>query len=549
MALSIKSQDPYFVGGHRAYDIADRYWHVYQTKLYDNISVRKFPIGNKLDSLNNLKSRIVSSIDSQDADFLFKEYVELPESNNSRKGIWQHLFNNPAYAFSHKSNTFEFHLNGILNFQAGNESEESEFIFQNTRGIELWGRLDDKFYFYTSLYENQANFLNYIERSINQYQAIPRQGHYKPYQSSVIDAFQGYDFANAIAYLGYSTSKHTQLELGYGRHFMGNGIRSLLLNDFSHNYLYLNFSVDVWRLHYQSMVAELRPISSIQTVGNTVLPRKYMAVHYLSLDLGKRFEIGLYEAVVFARQDQFEFQYLNPLILYRTAEALIDSPDNVLLGLNFNWLFMDRTSLYGQLLIDELRTSEIFSGNGWWGNKWAYQFGLKHYDLFKISNLDLHLEYNKVRPYTYTHNSTLNGFPSLSSSSFSHFNQPLAHPLGANFSEVIVRLRFRPVYRLFLNAQYIYTRLGQSPDDQNYGQNILLNNNSRVADFGVNHLQGNKTNISNFDLQISYMFTHDLYIDLLARYRRESDASNSGLNTSYLGLGLRYNIENRNIDY
>ena len=58
----------------------------------------------------------------------------------------------------------------------------------------------------------------------------------------------------------------------------------------------------------------------------------------------------------------------------------------------------------------------------------AYKLGGKYFDAFTVKNLDLQGEMNMVRPYTYTHyDSTAN---------YTHYNQPLAHPLGAGFAEV-----------------------------------------------------------------------------------------------------------------
>jgi len=543
------TQQPYFNPDHRIYQFADRLQHIYGLQLTEHRSTNKISFDEGSFLLSIKDSLEMSEIDRRDLDFFAREMGLNTERDSMYQGFWQQLYRNPAYLFELDKNTFELHINPFLNLRAGHERSDEKFIFFNKRGIELWGSLDNRFYFYGALHENQANFVNYIENNIDANLAIPGQGHYKPYQSSVVSAVNGYDFANANTYLGYQTSKHTFLELGYGRHMVGSGIRSVLLSNFAHNYLYLNFTVDVWKLHYQSMVAALSPLSSLETVGNTVLPKKYMATHYLSLDLSPKLEIGLFETVVFARQNQLEFHYLNPLMLFRTVEALIDSPDNVILGLNLDWSFYKRSSLYAQLMIDELRTSEFFSGDKWWGNKWAYQIGIKHFDLFNVDQLDAQLEYNKVRPYSYSHNMSLAGFPQKASASYSHFNQPLAHPLGSNFSEVIVRLRYRPLFRLFIEGQYLYSKVGRGQNGDNFGDNILIDNGTRIDDYGIEHLQGQRHTIQSVDLRLSYMFVHDLYLDLYFKHRSDTGNTSEDVNTRLLGMGIRYNIDNRNIDY
>jgi len=546
---TLQSQSSYLPYFHEAYDFADRLAHIYRPDSTYHYSVRKIHLGEGETSFKSYQKLNMSKMDSTLLQYYLFDFGFADEYFPERSGFFNIFYKNPAHFYEYKSKSFEILVNTISDFRGGHEASDGRFIFLNSRGLDFWGKLDNRFYFYASIFENQSNFLNYIENFVEEKKAIPGYGHFRSYESSTISALRGYDYANSRAYLGYKVSEHTELELGHGNHFIGNGIRSLLLSDFSHNYFYLRFAVKVWKLNYQSIVAELSPISSIQTFGNTVLPKKYFATHYLSMKLSPRFELGLFESVVFSRQDQFEFQYLNPVILYRTVEALFDSPDNLLLGFNMNWFAGKKSSFYTQLLLDELRSSEIFAGKGWWGNKWAYQLGFKTFDLFTVNNLDLRMEYNRVRPFTYSHNVGLDDFPQQSATSYSHFNQALAHPLGSNFSEFIVRLKYKPIPVLTTRLQYFYAKQGRNIDGINYGSDILVNNSTRNDDFNINQFQGAETEINNLDLQFSFKMLYDFYLDLYIRIRKENNESLGKVNTNYWGLGIRYNVENINIDY
>jgi hypothetical protein len=90
--------------------------------------------------------------------------------------------------------------------------------------------------------------------------------------------------------------------------------------------------------------------------------------------------------------------------------------------------------VYGQVL-DEFLLKEIKANSGWW-YKFGYQIGVKYVDAFKIKNLDLQLESNRTRPFTYTHYDSV--------SNYSNNNMALAHPLGAGFQEYIVIARYQP---------------------------------------------------------------------------------------------------------
>jgi len=471
-------------------------------------------------------------------------------SNTTRNPVLKYFFKTPANFFELDEPFLKMKINPIVNIKFGKDFNGSDdIVFQNTRGIELRGTIDDKVYFYTNLVENQGNFNDYINQRIAQFEAVPGFGSFKDFDSTVSDKFNGFDFPNSQAYVGFNISPHIGIEFGHNRHFIGNGYNSLLLSDYANNYFYLKFSTKVWKIHYQNIFAELAPISARQNPGNTLLPKKYMASHYLSFKPVKNLEIGLFETVMFSRENNFEFQYLNPVILYRTVEFFLDSPDNVLIGLSGKWNFLKRFSLYGQLILDEFKFGEIKSQSGWWANKYGLQSGLKYIDAFGVDHLDIQAEYNIVRPYTYTHREQLDQFNN-SIANYSHYNQPLAHPLGANFKELALLMRYKPLNRLTYNMRVLYAQKGEDYDGLNWGGNILETSETRVKDLGNTIGQGVTNDIFQFGVDISYQFFHNYYIDIhyLNRNRNSTD-DNFDLNTNYIGAGIRGNIGNLKLDY
>jgi hypothetical protein len=324
----------------------------------------------------------------------------------------------------------------------------------------------------------------------------------------------------------------------------------LLLSDYSTNYFYLKFNTRIWKFHYQNLFTELAPISSNLNPGNSILPKKYMANHYLSFKPTKNIEIGIFEAIVFSREDHFEFQYLNPIILYRSVEQFLDSPDNALIGLNGKWNIKNRVQLYGQLMLDEFKLSEITSGDGWWANKYGIQAGLKYINVGGIDHFDAQLEYNRVRPYTYAHRDSLLNFPDISTASYSHHSQPLAHPLGSNFTEVVFNLRYRIGQKTFLNGRVISAKYGQNPENENLGSNILLVTGTRVRDNGNFIGQGIETNLLSFGLDVTYQFYHNYFFDAHFLYRKaDAELDELDIDTKFIGAGLRVNIGNIIYDY
>ncbi|MEL7223110.1 MAG: hypothetical protein AAGJ93_17430, partial [Bacteroidota bacterium] len=226
---------------------------------------------------------------------------------------------------------------------------------------------------------------------------------------------------------------------------------------------------------------------------------------------------------------------LNPVIFYRVAEQHTGSPDNTLLGADFNWKAFKRGAIYGQFVIDEFIFSNVFGDRGNWTNKYAYQIGLKYFDVLGIQQLDLQLEHNFGRPYSYTHDEVF--------TSYSHYRQPLAHPLGANFSEWMGIIRYRPHDRWYFYGKLVRAEYGLDDEDSNVGKNILLANTTRDSDNDNFVGQGIGTTLWFGELRASYMLKHNLFIDFTQVIRNETtEVQVLNSQSSITSLGVRLNI-------
>ena len=212
----------------------------------------------------------------------------------------------------------------------------------------------------------------------------------------------------------------------------------------------------IWKINYQNLFMELH--SAEIPGGDKLLPKKYAAMHHLDVSVTKWLNIGVFEGVIFGRKDRFDFGYLNPIIFYRSIEQQNGSFDNSVVGLDAKANIDRKIQLYGQLSLDEFLLGEITKSRGYWGNKIGVQIGAKYIDAFGISNLDLQLEHNRVRPFTYSHRDSV--------ANYTHYNQPLAHPLGANFSEYIGIARYQPAPKWLAVGKLIYFTQGRDSSNQ-----------------------------------------------------------------------------------
>ncbi|MFM7327830.1 MAG: hypothetical protein ACKO3B_03760, partial [Bacteroidota bacterium] len=331
---------------------------------------------------------------------------------------------------------FDLHMSPVLYVGYGKDNTLSEPVWQNTRGVELRANIDGKVGVYSFISENQAVLPGYVQQTINPYRVIPHETLWKDFNKT------GVDFINARAHISFNATRHIDVQFGHDRNTIGNGYRSLILSDYSAPYLFLKANLKVWKINYQYMLSRLNADIITNNAGTLIrgrYPQKFFAFHEASINIGKKVNLAIFESVIFSPRtkngtDYFDLGYLNPVIFYRSVEQQFGSPDNVILGFDAKWIVRKGLTAYSQFVIDEFVVSEILAGNGWWGNKFAAQVGLKVIDLFGIKNLDLQVEGNLARPYTYSQ-----GEPYLN---YSHYRQPLAHPVGANFREAVAIVRY-----------------------------------------------------------------------------------------------------------
>ena len=447
------------------------------------------------------------------------------------------LYRSPANFYEVNTPDFTLRANPMIQFKYGAQQNETEPWFLNQRGVELRAAIDQRVFVYANFIENQAQFPSFVRERFLRDSALPGVGRAKDY--SGFGVRNGYDFMLSQSAIGFQLTPHIGAQFGYGRNFWGEGYRSLLLSDFGYDYLHLKINWKIWKLHYQNLFAELNAGSGNGPDG--LVAKKYMASHLLSVYPLPNVQVGLFEAVIFSRENHFELNYLNPLILYRAVELALGSPDNMLLGIHGKWNFLRHFQAYGQFVFDEFLYAELLvRRRGWWGNKFAMQTGLKYVDAFGIDHLDLQIEHNLARPYTYTHDEQVQ--------SYTHQMQPLAHPLGANFQEWVLLARWQALPRLLVQGRLLQARTGSDGAGENWGSNILLPNVRIQQEFGNEIGQGIPTRLQIAALDLSFSIAHNVFFDLHGFYRRRT-LDGQIQNHAFLSGGIRMNLPNWKHDF
>jgi hypothetical protein len=503
----------------------------------------------------------VSKADSFQVTYLQNDQWDLYNEESlgdSKKPILKTFYRKKNALIHTQKEFFKVQVSPVLYLHGGVQKVDStsETLYINTRGIEARGSIDNKIGFYFYAADNQAMFQDYaMERTrLAGFTdpVVPGEAFAKPFKQN-----KGVDFLTGRGYITFGVTKHIKMQFGHDKNFIGDGYRSLFLSDYSAPYTFLKINTKIWKLNYTNLFADLNAgyIQMTPTKGERY-NRKILSLHHLSMNVRPNLTIGLFESVMHGPKNgdstdaQYQLSYFNPIIFYRYIEQYHGSNDNAFVGLDYKWNFLNHFSLYGQFLFDEFVLDEVKSRSKWWANKQAFQVGLKYINALGVKNLDFQSEFNYCRPYTYSHITNY--------TSYTNYNQALAHPLGANFWEWIGIVRFQPAKKLFMTGKLFYIKTGE--DSTNVGSQYTNNNGGNIfksytdvaanKPYGNNMLQGIATDIIMVSLQASYMVKQNLFLDLYLQQRVKNSAMASrNSNSTYISGGIRWNTAWRLQEY
>lgn len=475
------------------------------------------------------------------------EWSERPNAGHNpralKKSFLRHFYrkSNAFYYVNYRDGLFFLILNPGAYFSYGIQPGEPGNKYINTRAVEVRGHIARRLGFYAYVGENQASFPGYFHLFERQFRAVPEETFYKYFKKN------SYDFFQARGYITFSMLHDVvQVHAGHDRLFLGNGYRSILLNDLAPPMLFLRLNTRVWMFNYTNIFAQgLHNTGPIAFIG---FDRKFLAMHHLSVNLGRHFNIGLFEAITSSptpsKPYRFELNYLNPIIFYRAIENAIGSDDATQVGMDFKANMVRHLQLYGQLTIHEFALKEFLARKGSWMNQQGFQLGFKYIDAFALRNLDLQGEINYVRPFLYTDKRDIN--------SYSHYNQSLGHPNGANLVEYLGVLRYQILSRLWFTTVACWRKQSVDPvfgDSTSIGANILKPYVWRTQEEG--HFLatlGSPLKTLYGEATLSFMFAHNCFLDLKFIFRRTSSTDpNPDLNRRDIfgSLTFRTNLPQR----
>ncbi|MCX2494142.1 gliding motility protein RemB [Pedobacter sp. PF22-3] len=521
------------------YDLkAQAVYQPYSFQFYQKLSGEVYNPNNRIHS--SLKPFFIDDSLLRD-----KSNLLLSVGLDSTRHSWvsRKLFN--EHLLDIKKEDFTVYADFLPDFQIGRDFSGKQNVWLNTRGYQVGGTVGKKFSFYTSGFENQGQFSQYYNNYVNTSKVVPGQSYNRAYGFNA--GKTSLDWSYVTATVSYTPIKYLNITAGYDKTFIGDGYRSLLLSDFSSPAPLLKLTANLGNVQYMAMWTSMQDPGANKLSYDAGNRKKGGVFHYLDWNVNNRLSVGFFDSIIWAQTDDtgnkrgFDWGYANPIIFLRPVEASSGSPDNALLGFTAKYKFAKELVAYGQFSLDEFEAKNFFSSSGSSRNKYGWQLGFRGADVFKVEGLNYLLEYNTAKPYTFSSRTRIGNY--------ANYNEPLAHPMGANFRELIGLLNYS--YKRFdFSGELMYAKYGLDEAGQNYGKNIFEPYTDAVKATGNYTTQGIRSDLFYVEGRVAYVINpkYNLRLELGGILRRESNSLGKN-NTGLITFGLRSSFRNLYTDF
>ncbi len=409
------------------------------------------------------------------------------------------LYANGRNLFSVASGPLRFYWDPILFrkrlYANADTLSGAERVFEDSNGFVLWGTIGDNIGFYTNVRDTREWGTRVYPGRENL--TVERLGFVQGGGDQIY-----HDETRAYVVLN---REYFYFQFGKDKNIWGPGYRGQLgLSDWATSYDFAKLQVTARRFKFTGLWGVLQHYDTNFFVDNH--EEKYIAAHRFEFAPFDFMELGVYETLIYSGR-KFEPAYLNPVMFYRSAEHYLGDRDNATMGLDVELKLVPNTKIYGELFIDDLTTGRI--GTGFYGNKFAFLAGGYYVDAAGIRNLDVRLEYARVRPYTYSHKFELN--------SYRHYTTTLGHRIGPNADDLYLELGYRYSRRLKIFSYFEALRHGANMDSVNYGGSMFTPHGFRDSET-VHFLDGILKKTKSTGVNISYELAREFFIKLQYNY-------------------------------
>ena len=391
-------------------------------------------------------------------------------SNKSNSSPWKKKFFDESLLLV-REDQVRLTTDPLFNFSISPKKTTQGYLYSNNvRGFRITGDLTTKLSFETRFYENQFFYPDYLlqkalDRAENEntIDAIAFGiGRAKKFKEDGIDA------GLSNGYVSFSPAKGIVFQLGHGRHFFGDGYRSLLLSDYAPDYQYLSgqyhfFDRKLLYKHVHSRLYNLSRIPVATTPESMLIPKSF-GFNQLSFQATSALSFSLFEGTVFKSYSTDygtstpHLSYYFPVMgLHFLAKDSLSS-NSTIYGLNSSYLLSKSIKFFTQFAVRS-------------ASKISAQFGIRNeFSIDKRKTISfLNLEYNYVPTAMYAVDSN-NQFQRVS-----HMRHELAHPLGSGFSEWVIKGQIS-YGRLFCRIGNTFVKIDSPGNNQLFADQVFTSN-------------------------------------------------------------------------
>jgi hypothetical protein len=223
-------------------------------------------------------------------------------------------------------------------------------------------------------------------------------------------------------------------------------------------------------LHYTFLHGFLKPVGApgdslyvlINGRERIIDSRKFLAAQRYELRARSNLLLGFSQGVIYGDRGA-ELAYFAPLSFLYSVQHAHGDKDNLLISLDATWRPLRGLVTYGELLIDDMALSELFSATE--RSKSAFTLGLQAIPLRVCSFLDAQAEYTHIRPFVYSHVFFVNRYM--------HWESPLGYTLEPNSEFITTQLR-ATFYPLQFACRWQRQNHGANTPERNVGGDILM---------------------------------------------------------------------------
>ncbi|NLL28995.1 MAG: hypothetical protein GX259_09385 [Bacteroidales bacterium] len=375
--------------------------------------------------------------------FIFPKIVQevdyTPEAKTSllkRKLFFEHLL-------ILKDENFNIKIDPVFDFRLGKEGENS--IYNNTRGFIINGKVAKNFFIRSEFYETQARLPQFASEWVDTMGFVPGMIRAKQFGNN------GYDYGVVFGQIMWQPVKNYGLRFGYDRFHVGQGYRSMILSDASQAYPFLmnSFAYKKWSLSHSIAILRNPDFNNRLGVRRSelgVYQPKWFSFTNFTYKVSEWLNLGLAESIVFMPQDSIGKRFyplsLLPLPLAKTIAVESKGKHHAITSLQIDASFLKFFKAYSQIVFDKFELKNLEYQQGFEG---AFQIGLQ--GCFGESTM-VFSEFNVATNNAYTSNNKF--------TAFTNSDQPLAHPTGQQFREIIVGANWR--YKRFV-SNFIFSAL------------------------------------------------------------------------------------------